>query len=212
MKAKVRILLWIASVCICALLLLILLQRVSGLRKDTRLKIGDTPTVINSIRPLATLISACYYDEVVLTRNKQRDVNAFGTTLTTVDEEICIIANCSLRAGVDLAKLESGDVSFSGDTLLLRLPEPEIFEIRVNPADYEIFVENGRWSHEEVTSIISQAKGVARRDALEAGVLGRADQSARKRIQSLLNAMGYKNVVFLPGGVHLPPPESVPQQ
>ena len=87
---------------------------------------------------------------------------------------------------------------------MVRLPEPEIFEIVLNPSDYEIFVEDGKWSHEEVVAVESRAKEVLRRDALAAGLLDKARESALGQLDRLLRSFGFREVILSPSSLPLP--------
>ena len=187
---------------------LLLWQVVSGLRGNGGRRRGltaqETQTIVTRVRAMASLVTASYYDEVVLKTTKPRTVNAFGANLALPDDELCIISRGKARAGVDLTKLSDDAFSMCGDTVTVRLPEPELFEIILNPSDYEIFVEDGRWSHEEVVAIESRAKEAIRRDALAAGLLDRASESAGRQIDRLLRSFGYKEVVVVPHSLPLP--------
>ena len=196
-----------------ALLVLLLLLWATGVfRRDGRpqrgLKIRDTQTLVTQVREMSSLVTACYYGEVVQTARKQRSVNAFGANLPLPEDEICIISRGKAKAGIDLSKLDDDALTLRGDTVLVRLPEPEIFEVILNPSDYEIFVEEGKWSHEEVVSIERRAKEVIRRDALSAGLPEKATESALRQLDRLLRAFGFKEVILTPSILPLPAGET----
>ena len=153
---------------------------------------------------MSSLVTACFYDEVVQTARKQRSVNAFGANLPLPEDEICIISRGKARAGIDLSKLDDDALTLRGDTVWVRLPEPEIFEVILNPSDYEIFVEDGKWSHEEVVAIERRARDVIRRDALAAGLPEKARESAIKQLDRLLRAFGFREVILVPASLPLP--------
>lgn len=173
------------------------------------LKIRDTQTLVTQVREMSSLVTACYYGEVVQTARKQRSVNAFGANLPLPEDEICIISRGKAKAGIDLSKLDDDALTLRGDTVLVRLPEPEIFEVILNPSDYEIFVEDGKWSHEEVVAIERRAKEVIRRDALAAGLPEKATGSALRQLDRLLRAFGFKEVILSPSSLPLPAGEAV---
>ena len=78
MEKKIIVKITPAAVLLVVLLLVgaILFHR--GIRLEKRsLAIDDTPVIITKIRSLGELTSACYYDEMVLSRTKQ---NAFSST------------------------------------------------------------------------------------------------------------------------------------
>ena len=192
-------------------LLLFLAGRLTGkgsLRQGPRIR--DSRVLVTRVRAMSSLVSACFCDEVVQTAKKQRSVNAFGTSLPLPEDEICIISRGKARAGIDLSKLSDDAFVLRGDTVMVRLPEAEIFEIIINPSDYEIFVEDGKWSHEEVMEVEKRAKEVIRRDALAAGLPERARESAFRQLDRLLRSFGFREVILVPSSLPLPAGEQKP--
>ena len=205
MKLRSRILLWAASVLATAVLLLLLVPGLRrGLSPRQGLGIKDTPALVREVRSLSTLVTACYYDEVVLTATKPRTVNAFGASLPLPDDEICIISRGQARAGIDLSKLSDDAITVIGDSVTLRLPAPEIFEVILNPSDYEIFVEDGKWTHGQVVALERRAKDVITRDAVSAGLPDRASASAVRQLDRLLRSFGFAEVAVVPQSLPLP--------
>lgn len=211
-KKSYRLLLWAVRLALVIAAVLLLLRVTGALRGDRSarrgLKIRDTQTLVTRVREMSSLVTACYYGEVVQTARKQRSVNAFGASLPLPEDEICIISRGKARAGIDLSKLDDDALALRGDTVLVRLPEPEIFEVILNPSDYEIFVEEGKWSHDEVVAIESRAKEVIRRDALAAGLLDKARTSALQQLDRLLRAFGFQEVILSPASLPLPAGEA----
>ena len=207
-KKTLRRLLWIARAILILAVVCLLLRLTGVFRRDKApvrgLKIRDTQTLVTQVREMSSLVTACYYGEVVQTARKQRSVNAFGASLPLPEDEICIISRGKAKAGIDLSKLDDDALTLRGDTVLVRLPEPEIFEVILNPSDYEIFVEDGKWSHEEVMAIERRAKEVIRRDALAAGLPEKATGSALRQLDRLLRAFGFKEVILSPSFLPLP--------
>lgn len=60
--------------------------------------------------------------------------------------------------------------------------------------DYEFFIRECNWSHEEVTEIQSTAKERLLNDALNAGILDKAELFGKDRVQGLFKTFGF-NVV-----------------
>lgn len=207
-KKTLRRLLRIARAILILAVVCLLLRLTGVFRRDKApvrgLKIRDTQTLVTQVREMSSLVTACYYGEVVQTARKQRSVNAFGASLPLPEDEICIISRGKAKAGIDLSKLDDDALMLRGDTVLVRLPEPEIFEVILNPSDYEIFVEDGKWSHEEVMAIERRAKEVIRRDALAAGLPEKATGSALRQLDRLLRAFGFKEVILSPSFLPLP--------
>ena len=80
------------------------------------------------------------------------------------------------------------------DTLAINLPAPELFDVIINPSDYEVFVEKGKWSHEEIQAFQVQAKEHLRTHALEEDIIGKAKIEGKERLANLFKTFGYKVV------------------
>lgn len=205
-KLSRRLLPW--GIALLAVLLLLLLRtgesRRGGASGSRGMRIQETQTLVRDIRAMSSLVTASFYDEVVLTRSKPRSVQAFGARVPLSDEEICIISHGKAQAGIDLSKLPDDALTLRGDTVMVVLPAPELFEVILNPSDYEIFVEEGHWSHEEVVSLERQARETIRRNALAAGLLEKASVSAGRQLDRLLRSFGYREVIVVPHALALP--------
>ena len=204
---KRKLVLWLIRLLLLAGVTLLLGKLLSGPHRlhwpRHEVKIQDTQTLVANIREMSSLVSACYYDEVVLTATKQRTMNAFGTSLPLPDDEICLISHGKAQAGIDLRKLSDDALTLHGDTVMVCLPEPEIFEVILNPSDYEIFVEEGKWSHEEVVALERRSREAILRDALAAGLPDRARESAARQIERMLHTLGLKEVIVVPHSLPL---------
>ena len=204
MEKKIIVKITPAAVLLAVLLLVgaILLHR--GIRQEKRtLSIDDTPVIITKIRSLGELTTACYYDEMVLSRTKQ---NAFSSSALgslardglgkDVDDHLVIIAKGTVRAGVDLMDMTEQDIRFVGDTAYIRLPAPKYLDVIVNPSGFEVFAESGKWSHEEVTGLQDTARQRLLMGADHYGLKSKAYAGAMDAITELLAASGYTYIRF----------------
>lgn len=185
-------------------------------REDGRAKrpltIDATPVIVTKIRSLGELTTACYYDEMVLTRTKQ---NAFSSSPLgslaeglgkDVDDHLVLIAKGTVRAGVDLMDMTEEDIRFVGDTAYIRLPAPQYLDVLVNPSDFEVFAETGKWTHEEVTGLQDTARKRLLMGADHYGLKSKAYVGAMDAVTELLAASGYTFIRFdHPGSyIHMP--------
>lgn len=204
MEKKIIVKITPAAVLLAVLLLVgaILLHR--GIRQEKRtLSIDDTPVIITKIRSLGELTTACYYDEMVLSRTKQ---NAFSSSALgslardglgkDVDDHLVIIAKGTVRAGVDLMDMTEEDIRFVGDTAYIRLPAPQYLDVIVNPSGFEVFAESGKWSHEEVTGLQDTARQRLLMGADHYGLKSKAYAGAMDAVTELLAASGYTYIRF----------------
>lgn len=204
MEKKIIVKITPAAVLLAVLLLLAVLFLTRGDRRDRHvLTIQDTPVIITKIRSLGELTTACYYDEMVLSRTKQ---NAFSSSALgslareglgkDVDDHLVLIAKGTVRAGVDLMEMTEQDIRFVGDTAYIRLPAPKYLDVIVNPSGFEVFAETGKWSHEEVTGLQDTARQRLLMGADHYGLKSKAYAGAMDAVTDLLAASGYTYIRF----------------
>ena len=214
MEKKIIVKITPAAVLLAVLLLVGALLLHRGIRQEKRsLSIDATPVIITKIRSLGELTTACYYDEMVLSRTKQ---NAFSSSALgslardglgkDVDDHLVIIAKGTVRAGVDLMDMTEEDIRFVGDTAYIRLPAPQYLDVIVNPSGFEVFAESGKWSHEEVTGLQDTARQRLLMGADHYGLKSKAYAGAMDAVTELLLASGYTYIRFdyIPTYIKLP--------
>lgn len=165
---------------------------------DNSLKIEDTANIVEKVRDISEFTTSCYYEEYIIKsekEEKQETRSLFGgTSEKSILHEVVITVKGSVRAGFNLSKLNDGDFVVHGDSVDVKLPAPEIFDVISNPSDYTIFVEEGKWSHEEIVELQSNGKARTLNNALQSGILAKANSNGKEHITNLLKAFGF-NVV-----------------
>lgn len=210
MEKKIIVKITPAAVLLVVLLLVgaFLLHR--GIRQEKRpLTIDDTPVIVSKIRSLGELTTACYYDEMVLSRTKP---NAFSSSALgslaeglgkDVDDHLVIIAKGTVRAGLDLMEMTEEDIRFVGDTAYIRLPAPQYLDVIVNPSDFEVFAETGKWTHEEISGLQETARTRLLMGADHYGLKSRAYAGAMDAVTELLAASGFSYIRFDHPGTYI---------
>ena len=204
MEKRITIKITPMAVLLALIVLAVAIVLTLGVRRERRgLSIDDTPVIVTKIRSLGELTTACYYDEMVLSRTKQ---NAFSSSPLgslardglgkDVDDHLVIIAKGTVRAGLDLMEMTDGDIRFVGDTAYIRLPAPQYLDVIVNPSDFEVFAETGKWSHEEVTRLQDTARQRLLMGADHYGLKSKAYAGAMDAVTELLAASGYTYIRF----------------
>lgn len=169
------------------------------------LTIDKTANVVTEVKKISKFTTACFYEEVTLVEKKANDMvdNAAGQYVASlfgkqnlVEDEICIIANGKVRAGYDFEKLSDDAIKVSGDTLEVKLPEVEIFDIVVNPSNFDVYVNDGTWTHEQVTEVQGKAKAKIEDDAKKAGIIEKAKTSGEEQLVNLFKTFGFGTVVL----------------
>ncbi len=152
--------------------------------KEEDIVIDKTATVVDEIRKISEFTSACYYEEMVLGYRKKKK------------DEMVLIANGKVRAGFDLSSIEPDDVIINGDSLLIALEPAKIFDIIINPSGYDVFVEKGKWSHDQMTTIKDDARNKLAANANAYGILDKATEFGTEKLSAILKTFGYKEVII----------------
>ena len=155
--------------------------------KGDELAIDKTANVVTEIKKISEFTSACFYEEIVLQESKKRFL---------MTDEIVIIANGKVRAGFNLKDLADENIVVTGDTLNVTLPKAEIFDVLVNPSDFDIYIEDGTWDDPTVTAIKNKAITQIKEDALKDGILEKAQESGIKKLTELFKNFGFSEVMI----------------
>jgi hypothetical protein len=159
---------------------------------------APSPDVITQVRELSRLEGVSYHVErVVDLKDKQQSL--FG--LVTAEDAILLVASGDVTAGVDLGKLEPGDVSVSPDrkSVTLHLPAVEIFSARLDNDRTYVHTRKTDALATRKESLETDARRAAeqtlRAAAEEAGIVKRAQESVERTVRSLVRSLGFSEVV-----------------
>ena len=158
-------------------------------------QIEKTANIVEEVKKISELTTACYYEESVLQKEKIITKKQwFSSDVDTVKNTIVLTVLCKVRAGFDLSMLGENDLVVKGDTVNIKLPAPKIFDVISNPSDYRIFEESGDWKHDEIVAMQVQGKERMLQNALENNILEKANIIGKERIATLFATFGF-NVV-----------------
>ena len=178
---------------------------VKALIDANQIKIMDTATVVTEIKKISEFTTYTYIDELIIHEKKAEEKESKGHIFgigkkdvpDTLRSEIVMIVSGVTRAGYDLGKLSENDLKISGDTITVKLPATEIFDVIVNPSDTRMFVEDGKWSHEEVTAMQVNCSNQMHQNALDRGILNKANEIGKEKVENLFKALGFKVVTVI---------------
>lgn len=192
-----------------------------GWFKRNPLTIEKTANVVEEVKKIGEFTTACYYEEMALQdsytdtaeflgRNAdklagkalkkvglgfmQKAADKASAVVTNSNNEIILIGKGRVRAGFDLAKIGEGDLNVRGDTLEMTLPQPEVFDIIMNPSDFTTEYEKGTWSHELLKPVKERAKVDLEQNAIDYGILTKAEENGLKRLEALFKTFGFNTV------------------
>ena len=170
--------------------------RVADLMHPTPTIIPDPATIIHDVKALARLETIQYSVEKVITAEVGQ--GDFGFLF---GEKMLFVAHGVVIAGIDMARLQPGDMAMVNGVLNVRLPVAEVF---VSSLD-----NNKSYVYDRVTGLLSKgdqnletnarqsAEDEIKKAALEDGILKQAQQNAETYLFKFFGALGFPNPVFV---------------
>jgi hypothetical protein len=159
--------------------------------------IPDPVTYINEIRALARLETIQYNMQQVVKTDDQRGGEAFGFLMAT---KYLIVIHGTVIAGIDMGKIQPGDMRLDGGVLYVRLPPAEVLVTALDESKVEIFPLQESLIGDPDPNLIPQALQVGKDQilsaALEDGILTQAQRNAEAYLLQFFMALGYKTVIF----------------
>jgi hypothetical protein len=179
------------------------LPSIGEIFRPKEVEIDQTPVIIQKIKPLAQLITITAYTEVAADTSRKttigerlRDVfNPFTLGVQTTNNLI-IVGNAVIHAGVNLQKLTPEQLYISRDSVHLNLPPAEILDVIVNPSGTDIFLEEGKWDNKAIIALKGEIRRRAVEEVTRRGVLYQAEERARVVLQNFFLAAGFQKVVI----------------
>jgi len=169
--------------------------QVAQLMNPTPTIIPDPVTYITEIRALARLETIQYSVEKVITAEIGQ-----GTFGFAFGDRLLFVAHGIVIAGIDMEKLQPGDLRLDGGVLYVRLPPTEIFIATLdNEKSYVYDRDTGLLTKGNIdleTLARQTAEDEIRKAALEDGILVQGQRNAENYLLKFFNALGYKNLIF----------------
>ncbi|MGA4643997.1 DUF4230 domain-containing protein [Limisphaera sp. 4302-co] len=165
-------------------------------------RIHSSAAVVRQVQSLAQLVTVRYVLEKVVAAE---DVKWYG------QNRLLLLAHGVVKAGVDLTRVQPGDVEIAGDRLVLRLPAPRVTDAYLDESQTRVIDrETGllRRFDKEMEQMARQAAlREIRLAAHEAGILREAEEQAREQLTRFFQAAGFREVLVefhRPGGTAHP--------
>jgi len=169
--------------------------QVSQLLHPTPTIIADPVTIIHDVQSLARLETIQYSVEKVITAETGGGAFAWLT-----QDKLLLIAHGTVIAGVDMAKMETGDMWLVGEVLHVRLPAAEIFVATLDNSKTQVYDRETsifRTADPNLETLARQAaEDEIRKAAIDDGILEVAQQNAESYLTRFFAALGYTRVVF----------------
>jgi len=157
-----------------------------------------SPVVVEGVRELDQLATVRVTESILVTRESGSE-NALDRLFS--GEKVLLVATVDVEAGVDLSEVGEDDVRVEGETVTIRLPEPEVLsasldeeKTRVYDRDYGPL--NLRPDDDLVEEARAEAEERIEAAARENGVLKTAETNAEGSIGAFVRALGFEQVRF----------------
>ncbi|NOH01566.1 MAG: DUF4230 domain-containing protein [Chloroflexi bacterium] len=171
--------------------------QVAQLMNPTPTIIPDPVTYINEIRALARLETIEYSISQVVSSETNQDSPIFAFAFGS---KILVQIHGSVIAGIDMEKLQPGDLRFQDNVLYVVLPPAEILAVTLDEDKTEVYtVQEGIFVDVDpnlVLDVLSVGEDKIVSVAIEDGILTQAQENAEAYLYKFFNALGYKSVIF----------------
>ena len=170
-------------------------ERFEGIVNPTPTIIPDPVTIILQVRNLSRLETASYTIEKVITAETGQGPFSF-----LFGDRLILVARGQVIAGVDLGKMEEGDILITEDgTVVVTLPPAEILVATLdNQKSYVVDRDTGLVGTNP--ALETEARQAAEKEvlnaALEDGILDTAQRNAEMYVRQLIMALGFDEVIF----------------
>jgi hypothetical protein len=151
----------------------------------------DTATILRQVQTVSQLVTVKYVMEKVVVLE---DVKWYG------DNRVLLVAHGVVKAGVDLGRLEEGDIQVHDKTISVRLPPPQITDAFLDDNQTRVIERSTgllRLFDKDLEQTARQnAVDDIRRAARVSGILKDAEERAQSQLRALFLQMGFAEVEF----------------
>ena len=155
------------------------------------LHLWDTTSVVHEVQALSELVTVKYVMEKVVILD---DVKWYG------ENHVLLLAHGVVKAGLDLKRLQPGDVNISGKKISLKLPSPQITDAYLDDKASQVVDHTTgllRTFDKDLEQVARQnAVDDIARAARKGGILEDADKRARAELEGLFKRAGFESVEF----------------
>jgi hypothetical protein len=156
------------------------------------------PVVVEGVRDLNQLATVRWKESVIVARESG------GTDLERLvsGERVLLVATGDVEAGVNLEGLGQDDVRVDGETVTIRLPEPEILSVSLDEEETGVYDRDfSLLNFSPDDDLVEEARGVAvdriEEAARDEEILDQAEQNAEDSVRAFVTSLGFEEVEFV---------------
>ena len=195
MKAAASVALGFAAGLVAAAVVVLLVRQFDFFSNRPEID-TSRPSVVQRIQELQRLETVVFaIDKIVSGGYENEYLPRF-----LAGDRLLLIVYGDVTAGVDLSRLEPGDVKVDGKSVQLMLPDAEIFSSRIDNERTRVYSrETGLFSSVDPqleTEVRKEAERQIRQAAVDAGVLKTAMTNATTTLKAFLHSLGFEQVAI----------------
>jgi hypothetical protein len=166
----------------------------------------DTPILLQRVQTLSELVTVKYTMEKVEVWD---DPPPAILSLFAGDNRILLLAQGTVKAGIDLSQLKPEDIQVHDKTITIKLPPARITDCYINDKETQVIERTTGLFRSFDKDLEQKIRNLVladmKSDALRGGIRAEADERARKQLASLFTVMGFEKVEFV---LKTPSPDS----
>jgi Protein of unknown function (DUF4230) len=171
-----------------------LLRLLGSFRSGSTVINVNQPTVVRQIQQLQRLETVNYtMDKIISGEHDNPYLPKF-----LAGDRLLLVVHGEVIGGIDLSKVQPGDVYVRGRAISLRLPPAEVLSTRIDNAKTRVYSrDTGLFSSPDPnleSEVREEAEHQLQQAALQDGVLKTAAQNACNTLTSLLKGLGFEQV------------------
>jgi hypothetical protein len=192
---KAMILVAVAALFLIGVYLGVKLPRLFGRQGATRTY--DTPMLLQQVQTLSELVTVKYVLQKVEVWD---DPPPPVLSLFAGDNRILLLAQGTVKAGIDLSQIKPGDVQIRDKTIIIKLPPARITDCYLNDKETQVIERSTglfrSFDKDLEQKIRNTVLADMKSDALRGGIRTEAEDRARTQLASFFRLMGFERVEF----------------
>jgi hypothetical protein len=154
----------------------------------------DQPTVVRQVRVLQRIETVSYTMDKIISGQRENPV----LPQFLAGDRLLLLVHGEVIAGVDLEKLQPGDVVVHGRSVSIHLPQAEIFTTTLDNAKTRVYSRDTGLFSSPDPNLESEVREEAVRQlydsASQDGIFKTAEANAGQTIRSMLTSLGFENI------------------
>jgi hypothetical protein len=161
----------------------------------------DTPVLLQQVQSLSELVTVIYIRQKV---DVWDDPPPALLSLFAGVNHILLLAQGTVKAGIDLSQIKSTDIKVQGKTISIRLPHAQVTDCYLNDNETKVIERTTGLFRSYDKDLEQKMRKMVlddmRADALRGGIRTEADDRARRQLANLFTMMGFEKVEFILSG------------